>query len=279
VKVSPYIFGILFLPIFVGCLRDSTVVLDPIEVDPQLVGVWYHIDSVAHAFPSPPVSFEGMEIGSDKTIRSAGIETATGKVALLEGPPMIKLLQANDGLLIIQYQYPPVFMTWSTHYRVEGRSLILDDWYPYVRNRTRLGFVVARPIQSTLSVMIDSVTCQSPRVSPAPPAYVSKISQSAIRLYADLPHRYMTVDIDSFVGPGTYSIGPNEGNLYEVADDYTFLLATDSLSTGTIVIEEYDEVSNRCSGRFEFVVHKIIGPQTELLKSLRNGTFSVPIYR
>jgi len=279
-KATMFMLGLLTMSLHVGCKDGGAPAPGSDEVDPQLVGAWYYRDTFNISYPSPSIAFRGMQISADKRITSLGIETETGRVATTEETFTKQMLHANDGVLIVQYVAAPGILTDTSHYRVERDMLFLTGRYTSsIHHRTQLGSAFGTPTQSAFSVNIDSIEVHSPSVAASPPAYVSRTSQSTIRLQADIPNGWIFVDIDSFSGTGTYVVGANNGVLTQMFGDVVLWLATDSSLTGTLTIEQYDEVSNRCSGRFGFTVRHGVGPDPQLVRRLHNGTFSVPVYR
>jgi hypothetical protein len=245
------------------------------EVDSQLLGEWYYLDTMNISYPAPTVSFRGMRINADKTIHPLGVETANGKVALIENAPTKELLVGNGGVLVIRYFSAPDISQDTSNYRFEGDRLILSGKYTTsTYHRTHLGSMFNAPTQSELRFTMDSVEFRSPNVAAILPAFVSRVSSSVLRLDATVPNGWITIQMDAFNGPGTYQIGTNKGILTIFSGDVVFSLTTDSVATGTIAIDQYDEGSQRCSGRFGLTVRR-----GTMVRQLRDGTFSVPVYR
>ena len=66
---SYFIFLLLSLSIL-SC-SDS---VSPDEIDPRLIGEWYRADIIQSDTLSPDVSFHGIQINADKTIKLLGVE-------------------------------------------------------------------------------------------------------------------------------------------------------------------------------------------------------------
>jgi hypothetical protein len=271
-KVTAFVAGAFFLSLLVGCKDEGN---PSNEVDPQLLGEWYYLDTMAISYPAPTISFRGMRINEDKTIHVLGIETATGKVALIENAPTKELLMGNGGVLVIRYVAAPGMFLDTSNYRVQGDRLILTGRYTNIAyRRTHLGSMFNTPTRSELGFTMDSIEFRSPNVAALLPAFVSRISSSVLRLDASIPNGWITIDIEPFNGLGTYQIGANKGTLTQFSGDVVFSLTTDSLATGTISVDQYDEVSHRCSGEFGLTVGR-----GTMVRQLRDGTFSVPVYQ
>jgi hypothetical protein len=273
-------FIILILLGFVGCKDEGKLGLEH-DVDPLLVGDWYYFDTLGLAQPSPKITLHGMRVNADKTIQPLGIEFSTGRLALIENGRMKYILHANEGLLVIQYFAPPDIATDSLYYAFGNSTLILTQrYFTSIYQRTNLGSYLATPEQTTMVVTIDSTVVRSPSVGTAVPVYVSRLQASRLQFNAVIPNGVLKVDIDSFAGVGNYAIGAGKGTLLLIDGDVAFYLTTDSLSAGTIEIDQYDEVSGHCSGRFAFTARLPVPPNDpQIIRRLSGGSFSAPLYR
>jgi hypothetical protein len=276
-KAMKLICSLFVLPFLLGCEDEGNLP----EVDPQLVGDWYYVNTVLVGGPSPNITFHGMHIAANKTIQSLGIEIGTGKAALMEDMYPKELLQATAGVLIVQSFAPPDFRVDTSLYRVDQNILTLTGRYTSsLYSRTQLGTILGTPIQSTLSVMIDSTEFRSPSVASYPPAFVSRTSNSLLWLYAEIPGGWITIGVDNFAGTGSYLVGTHKGSYTQILGDVRVTFFSDSSSTNTITIDQYNEASKQCSGRFGFTVeHYTPSGDPPLVRWLHDGVFSVPVYR
>jgi hypothetical protein len=111
-----------------------------------------------------------------------------------------------------------------------------------------------------------------------PSAYLSKKDPSSIYLFANISfssimsYAIISIEINNFNGIGEYIIPSGKGVLTTFYGDVGNVFPSDSSLTNTISIEQFDDVNNICSGRFNFSIgnHAI---------ELRDGTFTIPIYR
>ncbi|MEK9137644.1 MAG: hypothetical protein AAB393_11020, partial [Bacteroidota bacterium] len=204
-----------------------------------------------------------------------------GRVAVIEEAFPKKLVRANNGVMILQYVAAPGILVDTMQYTVGPDLLILTGRYASTTyHRTQIGSAITNPIQSILTVNIDSAGVQNPRVAAFPSAYVSKLTESAFKLHSRISGGWITVDVDSFRGTGTYTIAPNKGTYTQWLGDVGLTLRTDSLSLGTIAIDQYNEGTRRCAGRFEFTARLHIRPgDPQIIRRLSNGVFSAPVYR
>jgi hypothetical protein len=235
---------------------------------------------MAVSYPSPSIAFNGIRIVQGDTVKPLGIETATGRVALIEEAPPRRLLRANNGVMILQYVAAPGILVDTMQYTVEPSLLTLNGKYTFtIYHRTQLGSAITSPIQSVLTVNIDSAIVYNPSVAAFPSAYISRPTGSAFKLHSYIPSGWITVDVDSFHGIATYTIAPNKGTYTQWLGDVGLTLRTDSLSLGTIVIDQYDEGTRQCAGRFQFTARLHLLGDPEIIRRLNNGVFSVPVYR
>ena len=266
----------------VGCKDGESPIAGYGNVDYRLIGEWYYLDTMVVSYPSPPVAFYGIRIVQGDTVRPLGIETASGRVALIPEAIPKRLLQASNGTIIWEYFAAPGMLVDTIQYTVEPNLLTLIGKYTStIYHRTQLGFSFVDPVQSVLTVDIENELMQNPGVAPFPSAYVSRPTATGFKLYSRIPTGWISVDLDSFQGVGTYTIAPNKGTYTLWLGDVVVTLRSDSLSPAAIAINQYDEATRRCAGTFEFTaVFQYPSPSPpSLVLRLSNGVFSVPVYR
>ena len=279
-KISATYCAILFIVLIGGCKKNEGSPTELSSIDPQLFGDWYYSDSAKVSFPSPSIAYVGLRIGQNDTVRQLGIEFETGEMAPIEDISGSQILRANTGLLVLKHEMIPSG-TWldTLRYQVDRNILILSDTYTSTTyQRTQSGAAVTSPIHSTLTASIDSVIVQSLRVRSSLPAFVSVVNRTALTLQAYIPGGWIKISVDSFKGPGMYTIYPQKGQLDLTSQnsDVGIRFMSDSTSLGSISIEQYSEATQRCEGKFEFTAKALGFPI--LSRTLRNGSFSVLLY-
>jgi hypothetical protein len=83
------------------------------------------------------------------------------------------------------------------------------------------------------------------------------------------------IEMNNFTGTGVYEISYNQAKLLYNLGDVILVYTSDSASTGTFTLTEYDESNNICSGEFSFTA-KLFNDDS---KEVTNGEFTVPIYK
>jgi hypothetical protein len=221
-----------------------------------------------------------MRITAEKTIRPLGLEFPTGRLALMESNELKYILHAKDGLLVVQYFAPPDITIDSLRYTFQNNTLVLTDRYSSQTYRPiMVGSQLTEPIQAVMNVTIDSTRVRSLRVAPVVPVYLSKLHPSHLQFHAVIPDGSVRIDLQGFTGVGSYALGPGDGLLMLIDGDVVFTFTTDSLATGIMSIDEYDEATSRCAGRFAFTV-RTPGPHgPPITRQLSEGSFSAPVYR
>lgn len=274
------LFCIVIMLSFAAC-KDEGRVDHAYDVDPRLVGDWYDLDTLALAQPSPRFVLRGMRISAERTIQPLGIEFSTGRLALMETDQPKHILHANGGLLVVQYVAFPDIGIDTLHYAAQHNTLVLTDRYStQIYRRISVGSQITEPLQAIMDVTIDSVRVRTPRVAAVVPVYVSRLQPSHLQFQAAIPNGFLRIDIRGFSGVGSYAIGPGDGVLMLFSGDVAFMFATDSSSPGTMSIEEYNEATNHCAGRFAFSARLPVPPHDPpIIRRLTDGSFSAPVYR
>lgn len=265
----------------VGCEKNSNPVSANSDIDARLVGEWLIKDSLSIGYPAPQHAFHGLQITQDKTISELGIEIRSGKVAAFNTAKFRSLIKANDGMLVVEVFAPPDLAIDTMYYDIQGEELLISDGYrEKIYKRTKSGSQVTDPVSFDFSVLIDSVYFRSVEVYPYPASFASRISSADLFITALIPRAHLTIEINDFNGIGNYEIPFGKGRLIIDGGDYIVDFISDSISTGTIAIDHYDEIENTCSGSFSFDV--ILNPSFHggsEHKKLEGGNFSLPVYK
>ncbi|MBI5475059.1 MAG: hypothetical protein HY961_22170 [Ignavibacteriae bacterium] len=272
-------FVILLLLAFLAC-KDEGSVVTQYDVDARLVGDWFSLDTLGLGQPSPKIALRGMRINATKIIQQLGIEFSTGRLALIDDGQTKQIVHADDGLLVVQYFAPPDMATDSIRYSFGTNTLVLaQNHSTTIYKRTSVGSQVANPEQATMSVIIDSVLVRSPSVAAVIPVYVTRWQSTRLQLRSIIPDGTLLIEVDHFVGTGSYTIGAGKGTLMFIDGDVAIRFATDSLSAGTIDIDQYDETAGRCTGRFAFTARLPLPPNyPPNIRRLASGSFSAPLF-
>jgi hypothetical protein len=261
---------------------------DPVsysEIDNRLIGEWYLIDTLHNSYPSPNLSFFGIQFNIDNDVKLLGIETSTGRVSIWKDNYKT-LISAKRGILILQYFLNGIGMTTDTsNYSFENDKLIIKSNHGNtIFKRTGLGVQIFNPLTSNLSVKVDSVIFENDKISNYPSAFIAKYSPSKLLLNATMDSSLLNVNtnittlkiiITNFNGPGNYEILSENGIYFIYYLQFFLQYLSDSVSTGNITITEYNEINNICSGTFYFNANDGGNGSIEL----KDGIFTVPIYR
>ena len=270
---------IIFLLLFPILLSNCSDPVSPDEVDARLTGEWYFIYNNNSPNPSPETTFTGIQINSDKTINSLGIETNTGKVAVIKYSSK-KIIKANERELIWEYLLGGIGLsTISYNYGFENEKLILsNESGSLTYTKTKLGAQLIEPVTCNLSFEKDSIFYENEKISAYPSAYAGKISTSDFFLLnAEMDHAFLRIGINNFNGIGSYAIQYDKFEFGEFHSDVGIILVPDSLSKGEIIITQYDEVNRMCSGTFYFNAAFPDDPDS-VATVFKEGIFTVPIY-
>src|SRR3972149_11121287 len=191
---------IIFLLLFPILLSNCSDPVSPDEVDARLTGEWYFIYNNNSPNPYPETTFTGIQINSDKTINSLGIETNTGKVAVIKYSSK-KIIKANERELIWEYLLGGIGLsTISYNYRFENEKLILSNESGNLTyTKTKLGVQLVEPVTCNFSFEKDSIFYENEKISAYPSAYASKISNLFL-LKAEMDHAFLNIWIDDFKG-------------------------------------------------------------------------------
>lgn len=277
-KGFKYLIATLFFCVFCffACSKDNNPVDSNCNFDSNIIGDWYYVDSMVFGYPSPGYYFDGIQIKENQTIISLGIETNTGKVVIDEYPRIDSIISANNGKIIVKHFYIPYTFVDTLNYNINDNNFVLENpFYARTYTKTSLNALLYSPITSNLSVSIDSVLMNNLKVYNYPSAYLSKKTASDISLFVNFKSSQISIEINNFNGIGVYNIPYQKAEYSIYYSDYIETYLSDSATTATFTIEQYDEINNSCIGKFSFDVCDF---QNTRIK-LRDGAFTVPIYR
>ncbi len=265
----------MFNLFIIGCnINDAETENVP---DQRLIGDWYYFDTSKTNYPAPDISFIGIRFNDDYTQDFLGIETVTGKVALLD-IPSVELISVTDEMIVRRlYEIPCCTVKDTLYYSINDDKLtISDNISSHTYHRTAVGTKMVNPIQSELFLNYDGEEKINIPVASSPTAYISKPAPDELILMGrfETPSSYLQIKIIDFIGPGFYEIQDNDNLFTIMYDDVIMTYSLDSLIDGNIQINQYDETLNICSGTFYFG----ITPSYED-SLIISGQFNVPVYK
>jgi hypothetical protein len=287
-KAITFVAIIFVVSVLSGCKSETTSlsgggVVDTTAFDYRLVGTWSTFDGTMRE----EGCVSGIQFGFNKSMRFLGVNVSTGVLAAFENEnqALTDLLSADNGIITMVHSYCGMASeTLHVRYNVDANKLILLDGSPRVGPgtlyRTRLGLQVTIPHPYVFSVKINNVETQSRTVlectSWSPSIRIENPTTISLDVRLPYPWEELYVLIDSFAGPGKYTIKENRVDFHGFCDDqgqsnYVF----DSVSHNTVTIDEFDLTLNRCSGRFELDIGYEPGESYYL--RFRDGVFSLPI--
>jgi hypothetical protein len=272
--------ALLTLP---ACSEDDTATSPGGEFDTNLIGYWYRFSDPAPGWPTRPRNHYVFYISPDGLCQTGGVETATGKIALLPQNREIRIHFANAGRIGLTWFYLPGVGGDTLDYQVDLQVLSVSGYTPLsgVWTRKQRGQRVTEPILSQFSCRIDGVEANVSPVVVGLGAWISL--DSSFVLNAIIENKYgspfVRIALPDFIGPGSYSLANGKAEFYISSGDMVTAFVSDSLYSGTITIESLDSQSKRCSGSFEFTVREAFGTSNPpQLVTFTHGRFSVPTY-
>jgi len=169
----------------------------------------------------------------------------------------------------------------TMNYRIEGNKLFVwNQESSNVYSKTVLNTPMFNPICCYLSVQLNQQIEENIKVYNHPSAYISKVFPNKIILTANIRGNMMLgIYIDNFTGTGSYRIPYQKASLHINYGDCLCDYFSDSSDENSITIDEYDEVNNICTGRFNFTANGGDYSKSDFVYNLRNGVFALPIYQ
>lgn len=277
-KYFTFIFTVLLLSCCQG-INDSESQI----IQSELVGEWMALHDQENSYPSPNFIYRGWGINSDGTIYTLGVNGDTGKIDYYdtEGRRPTNILFANNGKMVVRHISRSV-RTDTVSFNMTGNTLniegsVLEGSY----KRTSIGSEVTFPPAADFFIKIDGTEFKNRPVGfVVPTAYISKISDSKlmIRSYLSEDNHRISVIVDNYQGPGTYSIDEDQGNYLYISGSMASRWITRYDSSGTVTID-CDMNHTRCSGEFSFDAFRpTSSTEPEFMKSFTNGSFDLPVY-
>lgn len=266
-----------------ACTEDETAATPGSEFDTNLIGYWYRAVLPGQGSSARPPSHRVFFVSPDGRYHACGVETATGKIAPLQGNGDVKILFANNGRIGLFWFLPPS-ADWDTlDYEVDWNVLSISGTSPIsgVWTRKTAGQRVTEPLHAQFSCTIDGVQKSIPAVAGRVAAWVAL--KPSFAMHAEIrgvgSSASVYILIPEFAGPGTYSLANANGQYHVLDGDMITSFITDAHYSGTITIESFDSAARQISGSFEFTAcrYRDSGDPPEFI-TVTNGRFSVPTY-
>lgn len=269
---------VLILLVFSGCqLFESS---DAENIDPDLFGDWYTINTLSSSGISPlNLRVRGWSISPEGKLNTLGVVDSTGGLAIFDSGYQTKILHANNGKMTVEYYGHPDVAEDEVEYRITSDQLIIENGFGFINGtfqRSQVGNEVIPPMPSNLYVEIDGTEAENVHIAhQIPTAYVSQTSESELRLSASLEGKWIMISIDNYDGPGTYTIGKGQAEYQIIGSDWIQPFQTLVDTSGTIAIN-CDSNTSRCSGEFDFSTNDLQN-EVDSEPVLENGSFDVPL--
>lgn len=280
-----YFFLIIANLLFLSSCKEEVSNPDTqIKVDPRLIGVWKQI-ILPPITETPIYCIRGIEITPSGLIHQLSVEISSGKFVIDDDQYYDSLWTENSNY--VRYRDHLMYSSIDSGtfiMRGDTLRLISRQWDEELFIRSSIGANVTTPLNSVLSVMIDSNLTTNDKIHVRPSAYAvyepsSYPSQFIIN--ANLKKNInLMISINNFLEPQTYPLGgqsENRGYLSFLSGCVVINFSTDSLRTGSISIDTLDVINMRCSGKFHFDAI-MEGTSTSNIINLLDGTFTVPIF-
>ncbi len=273
--------ALLSLP---ACSEDDTPTSAGGEFDTNLIGFWYRLELPGEQSAVRPAYHNVFYISPDGLYQSGGVETATGKIALLPKNRDARMHFAYAGRIGMSWFWPSEAAQDTLDYRVDWDVLTVSGYLPIsgIWTRKLQGERVTEPLNSQFTCRIDDVEATIPVVAVQVGAWVSlkPLFVLTARIEREYGSASVRILIPGFTGPGSYSLANGKAEFAILGGDAISSFLTDSLHEGTITIDSFDSAAGRCSGSFEFTVRAYHddGNPPELIR-FTNGRFSVPIFQ
>lgn len=262
------------------------------EFDKELIGIWVSVDSLELQKPGPHKHFTVMEISDDQTLLYHSIHIETGKIKNLGQSAPRYSIKTVDGVIKVDRKTKKrtiIIHPRDMNYHLSNGKLYISygGSHQRVYERRSLNEVITEPYSIDFKCMIDSREHRSPEYHNQTPAFVSNMN-NVLYVNSVLENSIdeswdLSIKIENFSGVGTYEI-PFEAACLRSRDGCVIIsMKSDSVNTGRIFINEYDDVKNICSGTFSFDLKSemwnSISDENKKNVKIRNGEFSAPIYK
>ncbi|SMO97039.1 DUF6252 family protein [Gracilimonas mengyeensis] len=268
----------LSLTLIIGCSNSEE------NIDPKLVGEWYKVENPGtFSSNTPQQVYTGWRITKDGGMDPLGVESATGKLALIDTRYLPEIGFANSGKMEVTYFAHPNVDTEVIRYSIRNNMLILEGRFAagtYIRSKLSSKIAPATP--ADFSVHKGEEILENVKVDHrVPTAYITRESNSEWVLHAEMKWQRISIQINDFIGTGTYSIGKDQANYSTFGTDWigpTFTSPEDS--GGTVIIADCNAQNTRCSGEFNFRVNNVSWGAVEdtTWHSFTSGSFDLPVY-
>ncbi len=250
------IITILLITIFFSGCDNENPVFSKIKIDPELIGVWYSLDTVKYAQHKPIISVSGIQFLLNTVANFVGVETATGNLAIIG--PYESLLQASDGIIALRRKISYFYNYDTLYYKISNGVLEYTSnrqGYPrfgkYLRGE--IGKNILPPVNSNFILEINGVGFENAKISNNVSAYVSNYGTTfeIISIFGDgwflglQANKLIKVDKYTFNNSSSY----NSITLRHILTDETVeWYVTDTTFVGTMEITDFNQTDRSIKG-------------------------------
>lgn len=191
------------------------------------------------------------------------------------------IIKANEGTIIYKRFFSETEYIDTVTYKRQGIELfIYTKWDTSKFYRTDFNSVIKEAIECNASFNIDSTNFENLKVYYNPTAYISKFSDSEISFWCYTGKYFIHIKIPDFNGAGSYAINYSQAVLGRYDGDVIETFNSDSINTGSLIIDQFDEVNGKCKGRFNFTAKSYDRySNNQVIHIISDAEFSVPIYK
>ena len=274
-------YAIALLLIFLsGCQLFETSGSE--EIDPDLIGDWYMAVDTPTSFDSPAdTQVRGWSILPDGSFQNLGVVDSTGVLAPLSLFHETTILSAKNGVMALEHTGHPDIGFEEVNYQITGDQLVIENSFINTNGtftRSEIGTKVIPPMPSRLGVSVNGESTQNVNVAhQIPTTFISKRPDQRLYLMAKMDGAYIRINLNAFLGSGTYTIGKEEAEYLIVNSDAVTPFQTIMDDSGTLSID-CDDATMRCTGSFSFTTNNP-GNNISANPVLTNGYFDLPFFK
>ena len=244
----------LFIAIVVTGCFDNNPVTPSINLDPNLIGTWYKIDTSSN-YPSS-YSVSGIYFSPIGGAYFIGVETETGNLGIIK--PYDSLLQASDGVIVLRdkisrwYHYDTLFYSINNNvltYKSNRQEVNQNGNYI----RGQLGEHIIPPVKSDFSIVINGKIFQNKKISNNASAYVQDFGNQFL-IVATLNENWaINISEQQILKTGSFYINNEYGNnriwfFHKIDEETGIEYGADLIYTGKLEIISINEKAKTIQG-------------------------------